>query len=591
MSLELPITKRQNFLTLKEVLFILFIGLLGLAPHLVYSWEIGHLSWMETSWDENTYASHMLSGRIEAYRIFSSLVFKFFYSVFGGSLSWAMISLDVFASMICAALACVLVRLLGFKRFLVPASLLLFSVSFLSFSDVNFWGGWLRYVSPFVQPKMVDGLQMFIPNVTISFYTLFRSPDPQCSLAVLFGFFILLLRYDEKPVWLRLLPLVGVMAVFPFIYVSIGISALVFMVGYAVLSLALHRRHGVLLAAGVVGLVWYAAFFLIKTGEGNAVTLMYHSRLPVMAPSMFWSMAGCAGIIWYGRHDLRKISARVLMAFAAFALPLVTLNQQIITGLMVQSRNWEFYANYSYIALGLLLVFPYLPSGLFHEKLSRFGKYIPVILVISLIVGQARNYDRFDDRNLQAEAFAQAVTRLGAEGGLGDARILLAQPEAEAAVLNVLPETYESNLLPGHRAMMRRIGSEGGKPYRLEDMPYRYIPYTLYSLEGKTTEDFSKKLDFQIGRGTCDSVLLYFFDVMDCSGVMSDYRALKQDKLRAIAPDLVADYGRFLADPQAGMKNLGNLVYLTTKPLEKYKDIMNLEVGRFKRVTVYAYLL
>jgi hypothetical protein len=46
-----------------------------------------------------------------------------------------------------------------------------------------------------------------------------------------------------------------------------------------------------------------------------------------------------------------------------------------------------------------------------------------------------------------------------------------------------------------------------------------------------------------------------------------------------------------LADPQAGIKSLGNIIYLTPKPLEGRKDIMNLEVGRLKRVTLYAYRL
>src|SRR5690606_3999154 len=122
-------------------------------------------------------------------------------------------------------------------------------------------------------------------------------------------------------------------------------------------------------------------------------------------------------------------------------IPVITLNQQIITGFMVQSRNWEFYTNYTFAAVGILLLHKeiFFISG---NKLTEAGKrVVPVAIILLLVMSvaiQFSSYSRFSDRNLTALASAKIITQAKA-GPLKEGRkILLENPAQESAILNYL---------------------------------------------------------------------------------------------------------------------------------------------------------
>ena len=53
-----------------------FFGLLGVIPHLIYSFTTGSLSWMEYAWDENTYVNFYQSDVVAHHRLWSFWLFR-----------------------------------------------------------------------------------------------------------------------------------------------------------------------------------------------------------------------------------------------------------------------------------------------------------------------------------------------------------------------------------------------------------------------------------------------------------------------------------------------------------------------------------
>lgn len=580
----------------KDILIPLFFGFAGILPHILFSLDLGRFAWMEYAWDENTYAAFTVSGNIEMHRMFGASISKVFLAVFGG-VTGAMWAMDFFLPIVAAVIALKIVKACGIeKNVFLPATLLLMSVSLLSFSDINFWGKWLRFVSPFATGYMPELVREYIGNLMVTFFQLFKSPDPQASLIVVLLFMLVFLKgvkgayLPRNALWF--FPLLSVL---PFTYVTMGLSLIVFGGAYALSGAVLSRDigYGKVLAVFMAGAAWWFFIYVTRISEGSAATLIYTARAPLLSASTFWCIAGMGYVLWSNNVTPKTVFAgritipqKHLLALAAFAVPLITLNQQIFTGVMIQTRNWEFYANYIFVAFGIILLLPELVTHVRNERLLKHAKYISPVLAVAIVVAQFRGYDRFHERNLEVHAVAAAIK----ECKLESRKILLASPAAEAGLVNLLGTEGMPDVMSGHLAMMYDVGKKPPPDtYSLKTMTKRDIAFAMMDLRDMTPEEFEKHLRRKIDWGTCDPDMLYFYDVMDCMGALSDFRATRPDKLRASVDVLVSDYTSFRAD-KARKSKLGKFLYLTTKRDEKRKAVATGTAGHWKGgITAYAY--
>ena len=136
---------------------------------------------MEYAWDENAYLALTLKNELPIYRLWGADIFQLLAFISCGNLDLAMILMDLLVPAFAAFLAVKTVRFYGYKNIFLPVTLLLLSISLLSFSDINFWGIWISKVSPFAK-SLPNYIRSFIPDLRISFFPLYRSTDPQASL-------------------------------------------------------------------------------------------------------------------------------------------------------------------------------------------------------------------------------------------------------------------------------------------------------------------------------------------------------------------------------------------------------------------------
>lgn len=576
------------------LLLALFFGFLGVLPHALFSLNTGMVSYMEYAWDENTYARlAMQSYGTLLYRYAGFGAFEFIYKLFGHDVSWALIVCDFLFPALTALVAVAIVRFAGFVRFrdvFVAASLLLVSGAVLCMGDPNFWGKWMMKISPFAMSDMPQAVRMFVPNQLVTFFPLFRTPDPQVSFVISFSALLALMLYAEKGCKRYLALLVCLMFLMPSIYITTALATLLTVGAYGFFGFVLQRskKYAVLLAGVAGAAIFYALCYFSVTQESNASGFIFSSRLPVLTPSVLMGIAGCAYILrknWQSIVTGREIAERHILAMALFIVPVAVLNQQLITGLMIQAKNWELHANYYLIMLGVLLVWRDIDLTRIPQRLAKVLSYAPHILILMLVIAQVRAYERFADRNLQTVAATEVVRGLDKK-----TPVLLDNPGFEAAVINRLP-AFATGLLPGHFSVIDQphaIATGNDKAYKLATMRMREFGFEIFARRQKTPDAIKLMFEGHIKKGTCAPELLYFFTPMDCWGELTNHRALQEKKLAEALPLIVEDYQDYLSSA-ARRKKFADAYFLSASEYAHLEKAKTVTVGRVGAQTMHLY--
>lgn len=580
----------------------LFIGFLGLLPHALFSLDAGYLTGMEYAWDEHTYANYALLKDGGVYRAFSSFLFKGIYLFFSHDFGMTMAAADFFIPFAVALVAGIFVCACGFLRardIFVAMVFILFATSFLSFADMNFWGKFLKDVSPFAMAGVYEKTHGVIPYVVSAFFPLYRTPDPQATMIVQMAIISTLFFFSKNKENSRALVFLAILCAFvPVIYITTGVSIIVFLLAYGALGWAANRdiRYAGILLLALLTAGWETFVFYFEMGGGYAASFIYTSHLPMIAPSVLFGLGGVGFVAWQKKSLLKSafspgfLSGRQVFSAACFLVPVVTLNQQIVTGMMVRSINWELYANYIFTAAGFLALWPDLPQI---KGFKRLKQILPFILVLALILNQGKSYARFVERNLLSLAAADLIRVLRDEGELEGKVILLEDPASEAGLRNRIGEENVPALIPGHLSLLAQqslLAEKGKDGYQIADMPMKDAGFLLQFYQGETPEAFEKFVTGQIARGVCSAEMQYFFWIKDCWGYLTDFRGFDRKKTSVLVPALVADYRSFLSDRQRQV-TFGKIIYLTTDkyPGKERLLLQSVTVGRFKPVTLYAY--
>lgn len=576
----------------------LFIGFLGALPHILFSIDVGEFSFLKSAWDEDFYVLRALDDVSYLHRTFSQFVIQKLTALNSGNVDIMLVMIDVLVPVLATVLSIFIVRRAGIEKntyVFLSVCLLLFSLTFLAGSNRSFFGNIVAF-HPWGFPNLPEGWRVFFPNLMTTFFHLYKTPEPQLSFLIQLLFFANLLSYTQTKSRVVLICLFALCLTLPFIYVTISLSLLVFLGIFSFLNMIHFRqRDGVLLFITSLFVLFYVCFFLFGQGLNDTnSSFIFKSHLPIITPSVFWGVLGIGGFIFYFKNKRDQIKQQDILALCCFIVPLFVLNQQIITGHMIQSRNWELYANYSYIAFGLLLM----RQIWFRRNIQQ--KYMVmscVVLALLLLHAQWSNYKRFSERNLWGAATAEVVDTLYKQNPELNIPIVLDFQNRDASV-RIRTNDRTVKIFAGREMVFKEflprmtLIDDG---YQVASTPYKDHGFTLFDKKAITPDQMQQDMESLIDRGLCMPYFMYFHSIGDCWYPFSDYREVRTEQIKKSIPNIVSDYQSFLSE-KGRRAQFGDMIFITDRDLSYGQDVpwvskelMSVTKGRYHSVRVRAF--
>lgn len=536
------------------------IAALGLWLHLRFSLALGEPTYFKSAYDEDTYLLLWLEGGLFRYRPLSEVAFASLASVVGGRLDAIMIVADLVLPALAAMAAFLLAGELTTRLSgrLSATLLLLFGQELVSTGSTAVWpmSASLTRIRAFAGERW----SVLIPPYETIYLGLFRTPEPQISVALLFLALAALVHIARArggrwaaPTLLAVSGLLGAS------YVFLGIPMLVFECAAAVVLVALgHRRAAALVAtAAALGIAVWVAMMLTTP---NTDSLLFHSRLPVITPAV---VAGLLGALLFAGLHLRRTwrSPAAWLALGMMAMPAALTNQQLVTGLMVSARDWERYANYPFLVCGAALALTVMREMVMRDMVMCEGRadratparglrrarvVVPILIALLIARAHHRTYQFFLDINATSVAMARALRQ--ADGAFAGTSVVLAEPGL-APLVRVRTGDARPMLLDYtrvFRAPIPRLASDGRQavPSAHEAAMFEHFKRLGLSPEGLgdlLAQEATARVGYFLG---------FSFGFVDWWYPASDERAVRPAEVLAAIPAVVARYRAFRVPDQ-----------------------------------------
>lgn len=393
-------TRRHQILAL----LVIFVGICGLLPHLFWTLEAPPGQQLfKSAFDEDYYLWNALWSIPRPDRKISALIVQAFSAAVGYNNLPAC--LDIVWPMLITVAAWRLIERVAPEASLwslTGGTLLVVSSDVLSLNCVVAWPPKWTWSS--LGTALPQEVAPFLSWGSITFFEIFRSPDPQISYTLLLIWLERLWSYHREPSSRGLLVAGGLTAGVCSMLVFPACLSLIFLG----LLTAFCRRPQLIfpMILGVATLYLQTSnFFGLQSAGWNQA---FPSRLPTLSPSMFWSFFA---LIYLYRKSRWEDPADRWLACCALVPP-VALNQQIITGVMISTRSWEWYGNYIFVAVALF--------GCLASSSARKAGLLKLVVVLGLIVlpvSQAANWRMWRKHNLRGALYAQLLSKYQQEIG------------------------------------------------------------------------------------------------------------------------------------------------------------------------------
>lgn len=540
-----------------------FVALLGLLPHYRLLRALGEPAAFFSAYDEPAYALWAFEGGgpLLPHRWLSSAALR---ALGSGSWTRALVVADVVFPVLCAALVWKLSRTLTRRRTLRLASALslLFAQELLSLGCWTIWqiGDPLGVPAPEaavddlrdLRERAPSWLATLWPDYTSPFLVLFRTPEPQLSLALLFGILLVLTRLCDEPApgKRRALVATGVALNLTLLASYFFVAAAIVAVEGA-LCLALvvwgrpaGARRAALFALAGGGSV--LAGLLAFHGGGTSQAYAFASRLPVVTPAVVLAAVGLALVLWRRRSSIA--GDRAPLAAACFAGVLVLTNQQLVSGRMITAQFWERFVDYPLVCFGVLLAgAPVLratrPRA---EVLYAVATAWLVVAGALLVRAQDRIFEEeFLVANLKSEAARRTLVRVEALG-MRSPTLLFEDPDLDLLVEARL-ERRMAHLLDVTRVFARpiepieRAGGQWGAR-----SPFAREAFEYFARRPRTPAAVERLLVAEADAGT-GTFLRFFFDPRDFWTTITDGRRARLAGVRSQLPVIREAYEAYLA--------------------------------------------
>jgi hypothetical protein len=540
-------------------LLALFVAAVGMAPHAWFSAHIGEPTYFKSAYDEDTYALRALLGQGRDDRVLAATLFKGLYVVCGGNLTTTLAIADAIFPALAAvsAFALAVVVAPSMSSRLLVALLLLFGQELFSFGSAAVT--WLlpgRLSLARARQAFAASHPGLVPDYYTSYFSLFRTPEPQVSLCLVFlhlaGVLVLVSgRGRRYRPWL-LAALAASHAVMVYEYAFL-VAMVVAMEGLLALTLIGVGRWGQA-AWLLVTMIPLSALWLSGGWAPTSSRFMFHSSAPILTPAVTYSVLLLLAMTVARRRVVPFDRPALCIAAACAAVPLLLMNQQIVTGVMLSTRDFERYSNYPVLVLGAAVLATAVGPPRWLAAAIRpllAGSIAGLALVVAL--GQWTTVDQFRNANEASVAMARAI-RTAVATEAAPARVLVEQVALVPLVAVRLHGRAHVEFVLDYTEIVRRgfprFEAEHGDENRAADF-HRARLFEYFARSGLSAVEVEHVLQSEAATiGTGSAFLLHFlFHRSDVWYPFSDSRRLRPEFVRAALPRIIDDYAHFLADP------------------------------------------
>ncbi|MBI3699901.1 MAG: hypothetical protein HY242_05575 [Afipia sp.] len=560
------------------------IAIAGALPHLFFMHDTGGCNFFENAWDESFYAL-AITGKISGWNDYPLRVLqKFLMALTGGPNCVSAIVSDVLWPFAVALAAGFLTLSIVRNRLaIVPVMVgLVFASEIFSFNS--------SIVYPATISKILGLLPLDVRKLFsdpfVPFLYAYRTPEPQLSLPFFFVYFALVVRFVRASAvglgdWFALsVAAIVCVTIYPFLA-----AASLMIGGLGALSLLLTRRWraGILFMALVFVCALTLAVIMIMSHSGEASAMRFQSHLPLLAPSIVYGAVLLPVFFWTFRNRLQS-DAQLTFALLCYLVPFATLNQQIVTGQMFQTVNWERFVNYPSLVVATVILLGRIDWNVYLETKSRAARILLrlregwaarnpraavsiclIVLAVFLYRGQLNNYRQFAPYNLLTLAYAKAIDQFYAAHPDANRRVTLSDMSYDAQV-RVRLKTADV-IFNGYTdlvAAMKAPEKEGGQSVAISTQ--REWGFEHAARFGLSKGEYEAHLVASIDNRGCFSELMYQFTFLQCAPYVSDFRNYSPTSLKAALPGIADGYRQFLT-ARAAKRDLNQdaLVLSTTE--------------------------
>jgi hypothetical protein len=297
---------------------------------------------------------------------------------------------------------------------------------------------------------------------------------------------------------------------------------------------------------------------VLITHRSEAGAVMYSSHLPIFSVSYLWS-ALLLSFVWFFR---RCFTSNLYFYFTILltVVPIIIMNQQVFTGLMIQAVNWERYINYYYIVLAMLIIFqrPAERFTKFFQKNDRLEKNISYTItaayLVLLVHLQIVSYAAYWTYNVGSQAIVSALNDVYRNTISLPKRVVLNNMGVDQSVRPRLEGLQLS--IKGYASAVKSITDKTNK----QQLKILGFEYAFYSGFDKAT--FLKTLKQEIEIGVCWPHTMYYFDFLSCAPYVSDFHMYNPEKLMTDIDKLSQEYDAFVKSRAC---SLDSVVFVNSK--------------------------
>jgi hypothetical protein len=525
---------------------ILFGSLWGVVR---FSLAVGEFSWMQRAYDEPFYLWRVFT---HDFAIDNRLLANLFAAAWGGLTG----SFDAMAEIVGLVMPLAVFSAAWVLsgtwdrvviRRLIWTLLLVFAFDLLSFSN---------YVLFDTQPSSWIAKAIGDPRIwkvdAMAFFVAYRRPEPQMGWLISFIYLagVVASFTNWRPTLYRL-----ICAATPFLVIVYINAALICIIVFGLTSLiaiVVYRRPAMLpFALSTAATI--AAFFVVVLANpaSNIESNTFTTRLPILRPSAVMAALGLLGLAMaIARRGWAPLS-RHWLAAVFLAVPLITLNQQIITGVAILPQNWELNGNYFCIVAGLAI----LASGWLHEKkIGRsavmrgiFGG-LWVLLGVFVVRGHLRVEANFVPSNTDSVAYARVYREATKVIGKIDVVVL---PHLFDESLFVTRAPRGASVLGGYNSLILKPAPRWRTEEGLAEHAQRArrnfdVGFETLARQSVPPSAVGLSLGEEVRSAVCWPTLMYFFSQSDCWPTFSNFNSPNRERMTSIAAPMETFYAAYL---------------------------------------------
>lgn len=545
------------------ILIAIFIGIMGIMPHIMFSMKMGEISYFKSAYDEDYYINQAINGNSGHYRLLSAFLINLLYFIVGNNLESTLIFADFIFPFFCGIAAGLIAHLLAHNTLtkILIVIFLLFGQELLSLGSSAIWQEQTQTTTwslAFWRSQWSPWGEMVIPDYSTSYFSLFRSPEPQISWIVLFGYIAFLVRFltkhqgiIERWYFAIVFFLLNTLLIFSYIFISLPLIIFLF-ISASILWLWCYQKNAFYLIASCayitfINLLIYLGF---KSSTGST-SLIFNSRLPIITPAVLLSFIALTLIISL-RRNLKIDKMRLSLSVTSLSIPIILTNQQLLTGIMVSTKEWERYANYPFLILGISIVFcsqnwrKYKKTKLITTTTALF--FIAYFAHL-LFIGQESVYHQWYAKNELVFAQKRAVVEAIDAPQLNHAKIIIEEPGTEPLLAIKLNKPV--HFITDYRELfsfpISDMPSNGGLP--ANQSKYRENLFECFARTAKTPSDVSEILKNEAIQKS-GWYLGFLFSFKDFWYPATDGRLVRQNEILKNIDAIVSAYTEYLKTPK-----------------------------------------